>query len=155
MSGWCCCITNRSGWLLELLTELKMAIILPTWQWYAPSAVINDEWYCMVLTGISLYGMVLHGIAWYCMILHYLALPCTILHYLALSCTILHYLALSCTILHNLALSCTILHIRYTCIQHMSPVVAFDIAVGAQKVKVQCCYILANMLNQKKCVGWW
>merc|ERR1712067_69261 len=34
--------TKRSGWLLELLTELKMAIILPTGQWYAPSAGIND-----------------------------------------------------------------------------------------------------------------
>ena len=29
----------------------------------------------------------------------------------------------------------------------MSPVIAFDIAVVAQKVKVQCCYILADMLN--------
>ena len=26
----------------------KMAIILPTGQWYAPSAIINDAWYCMV-----------------------------------------------------------------------------------------------------------
>ena len=34
-------ISNRSGWLLELLTELKMAIILPTGQWYAPSAVYS------------------------------------------------------------------------------------------------------------------
>ena len=55
-------ITNRSGWLLELLTELKMAIILPTGQWYAPSAVINDAWRCMVLLGIALYCIVLHGI---------------------------------------------------------------------------------------------
>ena len=31
----------------------KMAIILPIGQWYAPSAVINDAWYCMVLHGIS------------------------------------------------------------------------------------------------------
>ena len=38
----------------------KMAIILPTGQWYAPSAVINVPWYCMVL----------HGIAWYCIVLH-------------------------------------------------------------------------------------
>ena len=37
--GCWCWVTNRSGWLLELLTELKMAIILPTGQWYAPSAV--------------------------------------------------------------------------------------------------------------------
>ena len=50
---------------------LKMAIILPTGQWYAPSAVINDAWYCIVL----------HGIAWYCMVLHYIALYCTILQY--------------------------------------------------------------------------
>ena len=32
--------------------------------------------------------------------------------------------------------------------------IAFDIAVVAQKVKVQCCYIMADMLNLKK-VGWW
>ena len=31
---------------------LKMAIILPIGQWYAPPAVINDAWYCMVLYGI-------------------------------------------------------------------------------------------------------
>merc|ERR1711994_830658 len=78
-----------------------------------------------------------------------------ILHYLALSCTILHYLALSCTILHYLAISCTILHLRYTCSQQMRPVIAFDIAVVAQKVKVQCCYIMAKMLNLKKWGGCW
>ena len=33
---------------------LKNGLILPTGQWYAPSAVINDAWYCMVL----------HGFAW-------------------------------------------------------------------------------------------
>ena len=46
---------------LPLLSECeeKMAIILPTGQWYAPSAVINNAWYSMVL----------HGIAWYCMVL--------------------------------------------------------------------------------------
>ena len=32
---------------------IKMAIILPTGQWYAPSAVINDAWYCMVLHCIA------------------------------------------------------------------------------------------------------
>ena len=31
----------------------KMAIILPTGQWYAPSAVINDAWCCMVLHCIA------------------------------------------------------------------------------------------------------
>ena len=32
----------------------------------------------------------------------------------------------------------------------MSPVIAFHIAVVAQKVKNQCCYIVADMLNLKK-----
>ena len=32
----------------------------------------------------------------------------------------------------------------------MSPVIAFDIAEVAQKVKVQCCPIMADMLNLKK-----
>ena len=27
---------------------------------------------------------------------------------------------------------------------------AFDIAVSAQKVKFQCCYLMADMLNLKK-----
>ena len=53
-----------------------MAIILPTWQWYAPSAVIYDAWYCMVLHGIAWYCMGLHGIAWYCMVLHGIAWYC-------------------------------------------------------------------------------
>ena len=52
---------------------VKMAIILPIGQWYAPSAVINDAWYCMVLHGIALYCIVLLGIAWYCMVLNGIA----------------------------------------------------------------------------------
>ena len=35
----------------------------------------------------------------------------------------------------------------------MTPVIAFDLAVVAQKVKLQCCYIMAIMLNLKKW-GW-
>ena len=31
--------------------------------------------------------------------------------------------------------------------------IAFDTAVVAQKVKVQCCYIMADMLNLKKVGG--
>ena len=73
--------------------------------------------------------MVLHGMAWYRTILRYLAISCAILHYLALSCVIFHYLA------------------HTTCSQQMSPVIAFDIALVAQKVKVQYCYIMADMLN--------
>ena len=68
----------------------KNSHILPTGQWYAPSAVNYSALSCTNL--------------------HFFALSCTILHYLALSCTIMHYLAQSCTILHYLALSCTILH---------------------------------------------
>ena len=54
--------------------------VLPTGQWYAPSAVINDVWYCMVLHGIALYCLVLHGIAWCCMVLHGNAQYCTVLY---------------------------------------------------------------------------
>ena len=87
-----------------LVLEIKkMAIILPTGQWYAPSAVINDAgycmvlhciaWYCTILYGIAWYGMVLHGVAWYCMVLHGIALSCTILLHLSPSCTMLHHVA--------------------------------------------------------------
>ena len=51
----------------------KNGFILPTGQWYAPSAVINHAWYCMVLHDIAWYCVVLHGIAWYCMVLHCIA----------------------------------------------------------------------------------
>ena len=71
----------------------KMAIILPTGQWYAPSAVINDAgivWYCMVLHCIAKYCMVLHGIAWYCMVLHGIAWYCMVLHCIAWYIMVLH-----------------------------------------------------------------
>ena len=60
--------------------QIKMAIILPTGQWYAPSAVLNDAWYCMVLHGIAFYCMVLHSIAWNCMVLQGIAWNCMVLH---------------------------------------------------------------------------
>ena len=44
--------TNKPNKLL-LTCMSKMAIILPTGQWYAPSAVFNDIWYCMVLHDIA------------------------------------------------------------------------------------------------------
>ena len=56
-----CMIKNKNGH------------ILPTGQWYALSAVINDAWYCIVLHEIALCCIVLHGIAWYCMVLHGIA----------------------------------------------------------------------------------
>ena len=34
--------------IIIIIIIIKMAIILPTGQWYAPSAVTNDAWYCMV-----------------------------------------------------------------------------------------------------------
>ena len=52
-----------------LSSDVKNSHILPTGQWYAPLAVINDA-----------------------LIMHYLALSCIILHYLALSCTVLQFL---------------------------------------------------------------
>ena len=42
----------------------KNGLILPTGQLYAPSAVINYAWYCMVLYCIAWYFMALHDIAW-------------------------------------------------------------------------------------------
>ena len=42
----------------------KNGHVVPTGQWYAPSAVINDAriaWYCMVLHGIAWYHMVFRG----------------------------------------------------------------------------------------------
>ena len=69
--------------LCLILADGKMAIILPTEQWYAPSAVINDAWYGMVLHGIALYCIVLRGIAWYCMVLQGIAGYCMVLHGIA------------------------------------------------------------------------
>ena len=86
----CCC---SLGLCIDFHTQIKMAIILPTGQWYAPSAVINDAWYCMVLHGIALYCIVLHGIAWYCMVFHCIAWYCMVLHVIALYCMILHGIA--------------------------------------------------------------
>ena len=82
---------------------LKMAIILPTGQWYAPSAVINVPWYCMVLHGIAWYCMVLHCIAWYYMILHGIACHCIVLHGIAWYCMVLHGIALYCMVLHDIS----------------------------------------------------
>ena len=82
-----CAINNQHP------TKIKMGIILPTGQWYAPSAVINDTWYCMVLHGTALYCIVLHGIAWYCMVLHGIAWYCIVLHGIAWYCMVLHCIA--------------------------------------------------------------
>ena len=71
----------------------KWPYILPTGQWYAPSAVINDAWYCMVLHGIALYCMKLHCIAWYCMVLHDIEWYCMVLHGIAWYCMVLHGIA--------------------------------------------------------------
>ena len=64
----------------KLVFKKKMAIILPTGQWYAPSAVIKHAWYCMVFHGIALYDMVLHGFERYCMALHGIAWYCMAHH---------------------------------------------------------------------------
>ena len=58
------------------------------------------------------------------------------MHGIALYCIVLHGIAWYCMVLHGIA--CPVVPIRYTCSQQMSPVIAFDIAVVAQKVKVQC-----------------
>ena len=74
--------------------EIKNGNVLPTGQWYAPSVVINEAWYCMVLHGIAWYFMVLHGIAWYCMVLHGIAWYYMVLHGIAWYCMVLHGIAL-------------------------------------------------------------
>ena len=45
-------IVNSVGGGEETHTLIKNGLILPTGQWYALSAVINDAWYCMVLHGM-------------------------------------------------------------------------------------------------------
>ena len=98
----------------------KMAIILPTGQWYAPSAVLNDAWYCMVLHGIAFYCMVLHSIAWYCMVLHGIAWYCRILQGIAWYCMVLHGIALYCIVSHGIAWNCMVLHgIKWHCMVHL------------------------------------
>ena len=92
------------------LWSKKMAIILPTGQWYAPSAVFNVPWYCMVLHGIAWYCMVLHCIAWYYMILHGIACHCIVLHGIAWYCMVLHCIAWYCMVLHGIAWYCIVLH---------------------------------------------
>ena len=53
--------SQKINYHTKILT--KMAILLPTGQWYAPSAVINNAWYCMVLHGIAPSCTVLHHVA--------------------------------------------------------------------------------------------
>ena len=84
-------VTNRSVWLLELLTELKMAIYCPQGSGTLRQQLLmmyGIAWYCMVLRCIAWYCMVLHGNAWYCMALHGIAWYCMVLNYLAVYCTI-------------------------------------------------------------------
>ena len=85
-----------------------MAIILPTGQWYAPSAGINDARYCMVLHNIAWYCMVLLGIAWNCMVLHGIAWYCMVLYCIAWYCIVLHGIAWYCIVLHGIALYCMV-----------------------------------------------
>ena len=73
--------------------KIKNGLILPTGQWYTPSAVINDAWYCLVLHRIALYCIVLHGVAWYCMVVNGIAWYCMVLHGIALYCMVLHGIA--------------------------------------------------------------
>ena len=89
--------------IFSTITSLikKMASILPTGQWYAPSAVI--AWYCIVLHSIAWYCMVMHGIAWYCMVLHGIAWYCMVLHGIAWYCMALHGIAWYCMVLHGIA----------------------------------------------------
>ena len=75
------------------LVNIKNGLILPTGQWYAPSGVIDDAWYCMVLHDTTWYCMMLHGIAWCCMVLHGSAWYYMVLHGIAWYCMVLHGIA--------------------------------------------------------------
>ena len=72
------------------LPQGKNGLILPTGQWYAPSPVINDAWYCIVLHVIAWYCIVLHGIPWYCMVLHGITWYYMVVHGIAWYCMVLH-----------------------------------------------------------------
>ena len=78
----------------------KNGQILPTGQWYAPSAVTNDALimpeyaryarvyqnmpeYARLKQSISEYARVLHGIAWYCIVLHCIVLYLMVSHGIA------------------------------------------------------------------------
>ena len=109
--GWW--ISNRSGWLLELLTELKMSIYCPQ----------GSGTLCQQLT-IQHILHILHYLALSCTILYHFAPSCTILLHPVPSCTILNHFVPSCTILHHLAPSCTILHHLVpscTMLHHVAP----------------------------------
>ena len=63
--GW---VSSRSGWLLELLTELKMAMYCQQGSGLLRQQLLmmyGIAWYCIVLPGIARYCMVLHDNAWY------------------------------------------------------------------------------------------
>ena len=103
-----CKANERRGLLFSHYTcgeqlDNKNSHILPTGQWYAPSAVNNDAWYCMEFHGIGLYWIVLHGIALYCMVLHGIAWFYMVLHYLAWYCIVLHGIAWYCLLLHDIS----------------------------------------------------
>ena len=104
--------------------DLKNGHILPTGQWYTPSAVINNAWYCMVLHYLALSCTNLHHLAPSCTIFHHLEPSCIILHHLAQFCTILHHVAPSCTMLHHVTQCCTMLcHVSPCCtmLNHVAP----------------------------------
>merc|ERR1711952_212904 len=101
-------ISSRLGWLLELLTELKIAIILPTGQWYAPSAV-HSVILCYTLLYSASHCSTLLYSALHCATMLYSALICSTLLYSALLCSNLLYSALLCSTLLYSALLCSTL----------------------------------------------
>ena len=77
---------------------VKNGLILPTGQWYAPSAVIKHPRYYMVLPGIAWYCMVLHNTSWYCMLMHGIAWYCMILHGFVSYCIVSYDIAWCCMV---------------------------------------------------------
>ena len=63
---------------VDSVDNVKNGLILPRGQWYAPSAVINDAWYCIVLHGIAWYCMILNGFVSYCIVSYDIAWCCMV-----------------------------------------------------------------------------
>merc|ERR1711963_981763 len=92
------------SWVFDSSHNCKNGHILPTGQWYAPSAV-----YSVILCYILLYSALL------CFTLLYSAPLCSTLLYSALLCFTLLYSALHCfTLLYSALLCFTLLYMLYS-----------------------------------------
>ena len=115
VGGW---ITSRSGWLLELLTELIMGGVIRMSKHDSGAVQVQETsglvvlitnrsgWLLELLTELKMaiycpqgsgtlrqQLLMMHGIAWYCIVLHSIAWYCMVLHGIAWNCIVLHGIA--------------------------------------------------------------